>query len=121
MSRTAAISVIDDATDEEIKAAFGTTVYRFRCASPGDVERALAFIPLDRLIRLERRPQIGIAADGQALSMLPDQTVTLELMGVTLQELRARFARVRNGEVMWQSLNYAEAYDGTRYCRRPCD
>ena len=121
MNGTAAISVIDDATDEEIKAAYGTTVYRFRCTSPGDVERALAFIPLDRLVRLERRPQVGIAADGRDMVMLPDQTVTLELMGVSLSELRALLARVRNGQVMWQSLNYAEAYNGTRYCRRPCD
>ena len=121
MNGTAAISVIDDATDEEIKAAYGTTVYRFRCTSPGDVERALAFIPLDRLIRLERRPQIGIASDGRDLVMLPDQTVTLELMGVSLQELRALLARVKNGRVMWQSVNYAEAYDGSRYCKRARD
>ena len=118
MNGAAAISVIDDATDEEIKAAYGTSVYRFRCMSPGDVERALAFIPLDRLIRLERRPQMGIAAGGRNLVMLPDQTVTLELMGVSLEELRALLARVRNGQVMWQSLNYAEAYDGTRYCKQ---
>ncbi len=121
MNGTAAISVIDDATDEEIKAAFGTTVYRFRCTSPGDVERAFAFIPLDRLIRLERRPQVGIAADDRALKMLPDQTVTLELMGVSLDELRALLAKVTNGQVMWQSLNYAEAYDGSRYCMQACD